>query len=41
VVRNDGTLNEFSFYSLDTAHRIANLFQAAAERCGVTTVTNS
>jgi TIR domain len=41
VVRSDGTLNEFSFYSLDTAHRVANLFQAAAQRCGVTTVTNS
>ena len=41
VVRTDGTLNEFSFYSLDTAHRVANLFQAAAQRCGVTSVTTS
>jgi len=41
VIRTDGTLNEFSFYSLDTARQVANLFQAAAQRCGVTTVTNS
>ncbi len=41
VIRTDGTLNEFSFYSLDTAHRVANLFQAAAQRCGVTSVTTS
>jgi hypothetical protein len=39
VVRGDGGVNEFSFYSLDTAHRLANLFQAAAQRCGVTSVT--
>ena len=39
VVRGDGGVNEFSFYSLDTAHRFANLFQAAAQRCGVTTIT--
>jgi hypothetical protein len=39
VIRNNGDLNEFSFYSLDTAHRVASLFQAAAQRCGVTTVT--
>jgi TIR domain len=38
VVRGDGGVNEFSFYSLDTAHRVASLFQAAAQRCGVTSV---
>ncbi len=40
VIRTNGDLNEFSFYSLDTARRVASLFQAAAQRCGVTTVTN-
>jgi hypothetical protein len=40
VIRTDGDLNEFSFYSLDTAHRIAGLFQAAAQRCGMTATTS-
>ena len=40
VVRGDGGVNEFSFYSLDTAHRVANLFGAAAQRCGVATVSS-
>jgi hypothetical protein len=35
VVRdNGGGVNEFSFYSLETAHRVARLFEQAASRCG-------
>jgi hypothetical protein len=36
VIRDNGGVNEFSFYSLESAHRVARLFEAAAERCGAT-----
>jgi hypothetical protein len=34
VIRNNGDVNEFSFYSLETARRVARLFEDAASRCG-------
>ncbi|HWF75981.1 MAG TPA: hypothetical protein VN694_02280 [Caulobacteraceae bacterium] len=33
-IRNDGKLNEFDFYSLETAHRIGHLLQEASRKCG-------
>jgi hypothetical protein len=38
AIRNDGKLNEFDFYSLETAHRIGRLIQGAAQRCGANPV---
>jgi hypothetical protein len=40
IVRNTGGVNEFSFYSLDTAQRVARLFEEAARRCGATDVSH-
>ena len=34
AIRTDGKLNEFDFYSLDTARRIGRLIQEAARKCG-------
>jgi hypothetical protein len=40
IVRNNGGVNEFSFYSLDSAQRVARLFEEAARRCGATDVSH-
>ena len=40
LVRNSGGVNEFSFYSLESARHVARLFQQAAERCGVTSISH-
>jgi hypothetical protein len=34
AIRADGTLNEFDFYSPQSARRVAHLLQDAAQRCG-------
>ena len=38
AIRNDGALNHFTFYSIDTARRVEALFQKAAQNCGVANV---
>jgi hypothetical protein len=40
LIRNNGGTNEFSFYDEEAARRVARLFELAAERCGVTSISH-
>ena len=39
LIRNNGGTNEFSFYDEEAARRVARLFEQAAERCGVSSLS--